>query len=307
MWEDPLKTLLKWLGIAVTALVCLGMLGAAWVFAASNKQLNRRYTVPVSWITPADPTAVERGRHLGSSIAGCVDCHGPNLGGTMMMDDPAFGRIAASNLTRGRGGVGTRYSDLDYARAIQHGVKANGRAAIIMPAEAYTNMSDDDLAAVIAWVRAMPPVDTTWPAPALGPVARMLIATGAAPLFAADYIDHERRDVLPRPAIDTTPEYGRYLARIGGCPVCHNPALSGGKVEGGPPNSPMAANLTPTGLSSHTEADFVRVLREGKGLGGREINAQAMPWRTLGKMTDSEIHAVWLYLRSLPPKELGER
>jgi len=301
------KTLLKWLGVGATLLLCAVLLCAAWVYAASNRQINRRYQPGVSWIAvPRDARAIERGRHLGQAITKCVDCHGEDLSGTALVEDPGFGSIAAPNITSGRGGLSAIYTDFDLARVIQHGVKQDGRGAVIMPAEAFTYLSDGDLAAIIAWVRDVRPVDKTWPAPRFGPVARALMAFGKLPVFAAATIDHERRDVVPRPEPDTTVAYGRYLTQIGGCQACHNPSLSGGERPGGEPGSPAPANLTPTGIGHYAEADFFRVLREGKGPGDRVIS-DYMPWKSSGRMTDAEIHAIWLYLKTLPPKELGQR
>lgn len=302
-----MKTLLKWLGIGVTALICLVLLGAAWIYAASNRQINKRYNPGVSWITiPRDSETVARGRHLAQAVTKCMDCHGEDLAGTMFIDEPAFVRLPAPNLTAGRGGIGGSYTDLQLVRAIRHGVKRDGRPAMIMPSEAYRFLSDEDLGAIIAFMRSVPPVDKEWDAPRYGPVARALLTASKLPVFAAATMDHERRDVWPQPTSDSTPEYGRYLALVGGCPVCHNPAMSGGLSAGAPPGSMPASNLTPTGLSSYTEADFFRVLREGQGPGGRVISEE-MPWKSSGRMTDREIHAVWLFLKTLEPKEMGQQ
>ena len=219
-----MKTLLKWLGIGVTSLVCAILIGAAWVYAASNRQINRRYHPGASWISIArDSETVERGRHLALAVVKCVECHGEDLSGTAFFDDPAFARVHAPNITAGRGGSGGVYTDADLIRVIQHGVKRDGRAVMIMPADAYTHLSDGDLAAIIAYVRSVPPVDKEWPAPRYGPVGRALIAAGKLPVFAAANIDHERRDVRPRPDPDTTADYGRYLTLIGGCQTCTIP------------------------------------------------------------------------------------
>jgi mono/diheme cytochrome c family protein len=301
------KTLLKWLGIGATVLICLLLLCAAWVYGASSRQINRRYSPGVSWIAiPRDSASVARGRHLVLAMTKCVDCHGADLSGTAFFDDPAFARVHAPNITTGRGGKGSVYTDQELMRVIQHGVKRDGRAVMIMPADAYTHLSDGDLASIAAYVRSVPPVDKEWPAPRYGPVGRALMAFGKLPVFAAAYIDHERRDVLPRPEPDTTVAYGRYLTLIGGCQVCHNPAMSGGERAGSEPGSPLASNLTPTGIGHYTEADFFRVLREGKGPGDRVIT-DFMPWKSSGRMTDAEIHAIWLFLQTLAPKEMGER
>ena len=301
-----MKRLLKWLGIAAAALVALLIVAAGVVYAASSSKINKRYTVGAAWARPtADSALLERGRHLTQAIAKCGDCHGENLGGTAFINSAAFARIPAPNITGGRGGAAAVYSDEELARVIRHGVKRDGRAALIMPSESFVHLTEADLGAIIAYLRTVPPVDSQWPAPRVGPIGRMMIVSGQ-PVMAASYIDHERRDVVPPAEPDTTVAYGRYLAVVGSCPVCHNQAMSGG-ASGGPPGSPIPANITPTGIGNWTEADFLRLLREGKGIGGRDIDNEFMPWQNMGRMTDAEIHALWLYLRSLPPKEFGQQ
>jgi mono/diheme cytochrome c family protein len=300
------KRYLNSLGIGAISIVCAGLIGTIYVSVASNRQINRRYQPAVASITiPSDSATIARGRHLARAVLKCTDCHGEDLGGTALTTAAAFGQIAAPNITRGQGGKGSVYTDEDLIRLIRHGVKRDGRAAVIMPVEAYRFLSDDDLAAVIAHVRDVPPVDKEWPPVTYGVLARVLIAAGKLPVFAAATIDHRRSEVAPRTLPDTTVEYGRYLSRISGCQGCHNPAMSGGPIAGGAPASPPASNLTPTGIDVYTEEDFVRVLRQGTGLGGRVIS-DFMPWKTTARLTDGEIHAIWLYLITLPPKEMGQ-
>jgi hypothetical protein len=74
----------------------------------------------------------------------------------------------------------------------------------------------------------------------------------------------------------------------------------------GPPGLPPASNLTPAGIGAWTEADFVRALREGKRPDGSPLN-EFMPWKVFRGMTDAEYHALWLYLRSVPPKPFGNK
>jgi mono/diheme cytochrome c family protein len=298
--------ILKWLGIAVVTLIVGVVVGAGVAYARSSSRLAHKYTVPTETVAiPTDSAALARGAHIVDAIAKCKDCHGANLAGTMFINDPAFGQIAAPNLTRGRGGAAGTYRTEDLVRVIRHGVMPDGRGAVIMPAEAYTYMSDADLGAVIAYVKSVPAVDSQWPLPHLGPVARALIALNQATVFSADSIDHTRTG-LTYPAEDTSVAYGRYLANIGGCSGCHNHSFSGGG-RGGPPGSPPPWNLTPTGLAGWTEANFVTVLREGKAPDGRAINNAFMPWRSSGHMTDAEIHAVWKFLQTVPAKEMGQR
>jgi len=301
--------ILKWIGIIVASCIVLLIVAAASVYALGGRKAARKYDITVAPVTiPGDSAAIARGRHLVRAVGKCVDCHGEDLGGTSFIDGMPFARVAAPNLTRGRGGVAARYGDLDWVRSIRHGVLPDGRGAIIMPAEAYRWFSDDDLGAIIAYVKSAPPVDREWGEPRLGPIARALLTFGAVPLFPAATFDHSRADIGPAPAADTTAAYGRYLANAGGCTVCHTPAMSGqAPMPGSPPGSPAAPNLTPGAIPEWTEADFVRVLREGKGMGGRPIDNAHMPWRLSGEMTDAEIHAIWLWLRSLPPRQFGEQ
>jgi hypothetical protein len=92
---------------------------------------------------------------------------------------------------------------------------------------------------------------------------------------------------------------------VSGCRGCHGLKLSGGRVAG-PPGIPPASNLTPTGLGNWSEADFEKALRTGKKPDGTIIN-DFMPWQLAGKMTDEELHAIWVYLKSVPAQETGNR
>jgi len=295
------------IAIGVTAGLCTVLLVAGIVTITSNRRINRQYRLEASPIVVArDSASVARGEHLVRAVLKCVECHGEDLGGTALTNAAAFGQIAAPNITGGRGGKGGSYSDAELGRLIRHGVKRDGRAAVIMPVEAYRFLADEDLGAVVAYLRSAPAVDKDWPPIRYGPLARALIAAGALPVFGAATIDQSRREAMPRPAGDTTAEYGHYLTRIAGCQGCHNPALSGGPIAGGDPGSPPAPNLTPTGIDHYTEEDFVRVLRSGTGIGGRVIS-DYMPWKSIRRMSDSEIHAIWLYLLTLPRKDMGQR
>ena len=102
-----------------------------------------------------------------------------------------------------------------------------------------------------------------------------------------------------------TAEYGAYLATS--CTGCHGEELTGGPIPGMPPGTPPALNLTrdeQTGLGRWTEADFARALREGKKPDGSELKAP-MPWKLTAQLTDDELHALWLHLRTRQAKPFG--
>jgi mono/diheme cytochrome c family protein len=205
------------------------------------------------------------------------------------------------NLTRGKGGIGGKLTDGEYVLAIRHGLAPNGYPLKLMPSSDYMNLSDEDLAAIIAYVKSLPPVDNELPPSSMGPLGRALMVAGKLPILHAERIDHERGHLATVPRA-TTAGYGAYLAAVG-CKGCHGPALAGGKIADGDPAWPPAANLTPAGPTrSWSEGDFRRLLREGKRPDGSLIN-KAMPWRLTTRLSDDEIRAIWLYLRTLPPAQ----
>jgi mono/diheme cytochrome c family protein len=288
--------------LAGVALVIAVAAGA--IYLISENKLNRTIDVPTEAVAiPTATASIQRGQHLASAVASCIDCHSPTLGGRVFIDDPMLGRIVAANLTRGRGGVGSTFSDADYVRAIRHGVDPSGRGLLIMPADDYTHFSDADLGAIIAYVRSRPAVDNQLPANELRVLGRILFATNQLPLQTADSIDHAApRPPAPQPG--PTVEYGNYLAQSAGCPTCHGPGLSGGKIQQGSPTAPLAANITPAGIGDWSEADFVKVIRTGTRPDGRVLNTY-MPWPFYAQMTDEELRAIWRFLQAVPPRTTG--
>ena len=294
--------LVRRLGIILGALLLLIILSGATLYLLSGRSLDQDWTVtPAPLTIPGDSATLARGQHLVTTRLVCVDCHGQDLGGTIVVDGMPFGRFVASNLTPG--GVGATYTDADWVRAIRHGIRPTGKSLLFMPSEVFANLGSEDLAAVIAYIKSVPAVSRTLPATELGPVGRMLVATNQAPLIVARLIDHEA-PIPPMPPEGETAEYGQYLAASGGCMACHGKSLSGGKIAGGP-DDPPASNLTPTGIGTWTEADFFRAFREGKRPGNTDIHP-FMPGKTMGKMTDSELRAIYLYLKTVPARDYGQ-
>jgi mono/diheme cytochrome c family protein len=296
----------KWIGIPVGALLGLLVVALGVVYGVTEARLRKHYVVePQAVVIPTDAEALARGKHL-LTIRGCHDCHGDDYSGRVFVDD-APGRLIASNLTRGAGGIGGRYSDLDWVRAIRHGVGPDGRALLFMPSYEYFPISDEDIGQMIAYLKHLPPVDNTLPTNSVRPLGRALLLAGLLPLLPAEMIDHDapRR---PAPLAGPTAEYGEYLAT--GCVGCHGFGFSGGKIPGAPPHFPAATNITrdeATGIGGWTEADFFRALREGRRPNGEELDP-VMPWASAtSKMTDDEIHAIWLYLQTVPPRTIGKR
>jgi mono/diheme cytochrome c family protein len=296
-----MRKVLKWIGYVVGALVVIILVFVGYAYARTSSRIGHTYSADVPPVAiPTDSASLERGHHLVLAVGKCVDCHGENLAGKMIADDKAFATIWSSNLTRGKGGVGSTYEDADYVRAIRYGVRRDGKPLIFMPSDAFTHFSDADLGAIIEYVKSVPPVDQETKPARIGPIGRIVSTmTPDFPLTPAEHID--RSELRPATVqAGVTKEYGRYLATTGGCTGCHNPNLSGGvKIDGVP-----SANLTPTGIGKWTEDDFFKALRTGVRPDGRILSA-VMPWPFTKNLTDDEIRAVWMYLRSVPARPTG--
>ena len=303
-----MKTLLKW---ATRILGAVGVLLAGAfliVFWASESRLDRAYHVqPRKLNIQQDMATLHHGRHI-ATIRGCTECHGENLAGRVFLDNPMIGRFVATNLTRGKGGIGAKFSDTDWVRAVRHGVRPNGKPLMIMPSDEFFQLSDSDLAAAIAYAKSVPAVDNELPASKISAARRALVTLNRdIAILPAERIAHDASRAAV-PAAGVTPEYGAYLAT--GCTTCHGATFSGGKIPGVPPDWPPAANLTPAAdaaISRWNVEQFAHTLRTGITPEGRQLNKHYMPWPVIGKMTDDELQALWLYFRSVPAKPHGNR
>jgi mono/diheme cytochrome c family protein len=276
------------------------------LYAYTQRHFDKKWTVAGHQLTiPTDTLALARGRRVATTMSKCVDCHGQDFGGRLFIDAPPVARLYTANLTRGKGGVGGQLSDLDWERAIRHGVKPDGSVLLFMPAEDYQAINDEDTGALIAYLKTLPPVDREPGKNSVGPIGRALYVKGDLPLVPAEMVDHSAKHPAQVP-MGVTAEYGHYIAAIGGCKGCHGPGLSGGPIPGGPPEWKPAANITPTGIGHYKEADFFLALREGKRPGGAPIDT-LMPFRYTKDMTDDEIRALYMYLKTVPPKPYGGR
>ncbi|MBC7896328.1 MAG: cytochrome c [Cytophagaceae bacterium] len=289
------------LGLFVVVVLCVAV-----VYGLSSYRMGQKVSVTDSAPEfPRDSTTVARGQYLVRAITKCAECHGQDLGGQLFIDGGPLGTFHAPNLTSGTGGTGTVLADSDVVRAIRHGVGPGGRKLQWMPSRDWVGLADEDAAAIVAYIRSVPPVNRPSEASSVGPLGRALYVAGQLPLFEAEAIDHSNV-ARTRPASGVNAEYGKYLADIGGCTGCHGPTLSGGQVPGTPPDMKPASNLTPEGIGHYKESDFFRALREGKRPNGTQIDP-FMPVNATKLMTDDDIRAVYAYLKTVPPKPFGNR
>lgn len=274
-------------------------------FPLDSAEIAAGTLTPEEAATRALEAAVERGRHLVESRYSCTECHGQDFGGGVMVDDPLLGRLLGPNITAGRGGKTAQYTPADWDRIVRHGIRPDGKPAA-MPSQDFAGMADRELSDIVAYIRSRPTVDAVVPPVALGPLGTVLVATGKLPLSADLIRDHASRHALVPPPAEATVEFGRHLAAV--CAGCHQGDFTGGKVPGGDPSWPPAANLTPAadGLGGWSYEQFVGALREGRRLDGSALRAPMdMVAGYTRKMTDTELEALWMYLRSLPATPTG--
>jgi len=295
-----MKKVFKWLGIILGSLLLLIVILFLGMALKGNASLTRTYDVPSDQLTiPTDSASIARGEHWVK--AECIGCHGDDLSGGPFFAAP-FATIDAKNLTSGEGGAGLEFKDADWIRALRHGVNPENGSLMIMPASDFTYFSDTDLAAIIAYVKSVPPVDKVTREPSLNLLGKAMIGAGmfGKGVIVAQEINQTTRPSYP--AVGVTAEYGDYLVNVSGCHTCHGPTMSGGKSPD--PAAKAAPNLTPGGeLVTWQEADFFKAIRTGVALKDKKLDPKEMPWEHYKNFSDDELKAIWLYLQSLPKLE----
>jgi mono/diheme cytochrome c family protein len=295
----------KWskrIAIVLAALFALAAAGLVAGMQLAEQKMRRKVDVRVTAVQPrSDAQAMAQGRYLYVS-RGCIDCHGADGAGRTFIDDGHM-RVAGANITPAPGSAVDTYTNQDWVRAIRHGVSARGRALMIMPSQDYNRLTDDDLAALLGYIQNLPPVSGggkvfDMPAPVLALYGFGMIQD------AASKIDHTLPPEKPVPA-GVNLAHGAYVANI--CLSCHGDRLKGGKIPGAPPDWPSAANLTPgagTAMTAYTDANaFIRLFKTGQRPDGTPV--KVMPFDSLREISETDMRALYLYLKSLPPQPHG--
>lgn len=292
-----MQKVLKVIGFLVIGLLVVVILAASGMVLFSKFRLNRNYTIqpdPVS--IPSDLESIEHGAYIYQTT--CKGCHGSDLAGTRFFEDPMLGHIPASNLTSGQGGIGSTYQDIDFVRAIRHGIGSDGNPLLIMPSKAYWYFSDADLGALIAFLKTASPADSQLGTMKLSPLGHILLILGAfGDIISAEEINHTASR-QPTPQRTVSVDYGEYLVTTRECRECHGENLSGGKSP--EPGAPFAPSLTSGGvIAAYTETSFISTMRTGVTPYNRPLDAKFMPYETLANMTDEDLTAIFQYLNSL--------
>ena len=292
-----MKKIFKWTGIVLGSLVGLILIAAFTMFLIGNARLNKTYAFPPSNLNiSTDAASLARGEHIAKTL--CEGCHGADLSGiNNWFEGGPLGTIDSANLTSGEGGVGQTYTDEDFVSAIRHGIDSKGKPTFMPAVVSTAYLSDEDLAAVIAYVKSVLPVDRITYGKQFTPLAKILFAAGMLPPFPAEVVGHETHVTAPVQGI--TAEYGSYLVDTHDCRICHGQTMNGNKFPD-PTKNIITPNLTNGGeLNAWTETDFVNTLQTGMTPSGHQLSDN-MPWKEFRHMTDDELKAIWLYLQSLP-------
>lgn len=290
-----MKRVFKWIGIIIGGIVLLLVIVGLTVFMNGRSKLKGSFDVGHSLgAIAADSSQLARGEYLARTVSRCNGCHGDQFQGTILIDDAAFGLIPAPNLTSGKGGVGGLSENVDWEKALRHGVGLKDRVLVGMPSEFFTAYGDEDLKSLIAFLKTVPAVDNELPERKLGPMAYVLIGTGMykPPAMALDHaaVHQSAPPVAPDAA------YGKYLVNIIACGECHGAALHGVEFEGPPPGP----DLSPEGnLGEWTEDEFVLSLRSGTTPDGRILDSEIMPWPRMSRLSDLELKAIWSFLQTI--------
>jgi mono/diheme cytochrome c family protein len=302
--------------------VALVLLAGGSLAAGVALRWDRAFDVPEPALRAStDPELIERGRYLAYGPAHCAYCHtGPEQWPALMAGarPPMTGgyslrmplaTLPTPNLTPdAETGIG-RYTDGQIARMLRHNVLPNGRLAV--PIMEFENMADEDIVAILSFLRASEPVRHEVPPRRLTGLGKAITAYVLAPSGPTG--------VPPRtpPPEAPTVERGEYVAvAVAGCAACHTkrsmrdgsylvPRFAGGfemEVDGDPTRVFVTPNLTPDPATGHitnwTEDQFLARFRTGVGPDGSH-----MPWAAYAMMSDDDVRAIFRFLRSLPPVE----
>ena len=305
-----MKKVLKVLGYTLGSLLLIVLLFAAYIQFAPLPVYEVK--APDLHIQPDSVRIAEGGRIV---MTMCAECHRGDdgqLSGKLWADDAIFGKLWSANLSQHpEAGIG-KYTDGELAYMIRTGVKRDGHFA--GPFMAHPLMADEDVAAIIAFLRsdapAVQPIDQRPPAPEYYFVGKLAYKLIFKPL------PYPAGPIHPPPASDQI-AWGKYLATSKWqCYRCHSasfetnddlvPEKSTGFFAGGNPLADPdkvivpSANLTPdpeTGIGNWTQAQFMEAIRSRKRPDGTSVR---LPMPPLTALSDAELMAIWAYLRTIP-------
>lgn len=202
---------LKWTGIVLAVLI-LGLV----IFV--QLRWDKKYDAPFPAISAStDSSIIARGAYLVNGPAHCGSCHSSmdevrsfdegkkfEFKGGWELTFPGFGTFTGPNITSDKEtGIG-KFSDAEIARSLRHGVGTDGRP--LFPMMTFQGLSDNDLTAIISYLRTLPPVQNKVKPVEYGFMYKALLAVGM--------IKPEGPKATPPKSVKIEPsiEYGKYVA-----------------------------------------------------------------------------------------------
>lgn len=279
---------LKWLGVAGAGLAVLLTTVVLGAVLFGYWKLNRNHDNPVPEVTVAvTPERVARGARFEPY---CGGCHAPESGMPMTgrdflgEDAPPIGTFHAPNLTPVHL---DDWSDGEIIRAIREGIHRNGRSLLIMPSRVLRHLSDDDVQAIVAYLRSLPPEGTENPPNNLNVLGALM--ANVAPIFEAQPPITGVVTALPP---GPTAEYGAYLSSFT-CAFCHGEGLQGDPNFAAP--GLMFVSLV------YSEQAFIDFMRTGMRPDGSRVDGETMPWEDMSRFLteDDELRAIYAHIEQL--------
>lgn len=270
------------LGYVGLSLVGVVLVGYAVLFAVSEVKLRRTYAVtPHTVAIPHDSASIAEGGRL-AQIHGCTTCHGAMAQGNILVEHWLVGRLEAPNLTKAM----RKYSDAQLEDIIRQGVRPNGKTVMEMPSGMFAALTDEDLGAIISYLRSLPVQEGHTRGVQFGTLAHVLFALGRL-VPAAEEARRAAQLTKSYPAPNDPNWTGAYLARTV-CTECHGLDLRG-DPSGKPPDLKIAG--------SYSLDAFNHLMRTGKAPGEREIGLMSRVARgRFSHFTDTEIASLHRYL-----------
>lgn len=315
-----MRRLLKWTILVLVVLVLFIVFAVIYCYKAlpdvgSTPDIHIELT----------PERVERGKYLAHSVAVCMDCHsrrdwsrysGPIVPGTEGGGGEVFDRnmgfpgvFYSRNITPY--GLGN-WTDGELYQAITIGVNKAGEPLFpVMPYHYYGAMQDEDIYAIIAYIRTLPAIASEIPEREIDFPFNLILRT----------IPVKRTPVVVRPPLSDTVAYGKYLTNAASCMECHTKAekgqlirelaFAGGREFELPGGTLRSTNLTPheTGLGYWSRERFIQAFKQYQDTAWHSPTLSAtdfntlMPWMMYSTMTEADLGAIYLYLRTLDPLE----
>lgn len=278
------RKLLRWLGYGLVVLLVLLLLAAAWIWFASSREIGRSYQAKAENLVPPSAAQLADAPRL-ARVLSCFSCHGEGLRGRVMLDIPNVVKLWAPNLTE----LAARATDQQLAAAIRQGIGVDGRGLIAMPSPQYSRLTDAEVAALIAAIRAQPRGGEATPSVQLRLFGRIGLATGGfetAPALVEDFRARQPLDLGPEHAA------GRHIAATT-CAECHGADLTGN----GPGGGGGAPNLMIAG--AYDLDQFRTLLRTGRAPHGRDLGLMGeLARQDFRHLTDTEIARLHAYLQA---------